>query len=160
MLKLLHLHMKFKFAPLEIFGPPKYRASFYVKSLFLQRLNNYLDKRVKRIISIDWDYYLLKSIDHLFDLPLPEETLLATSGSSHGSILNGGLLVFSPGYGEEFIKFWQQMLENYDGWHYTVKSAKDLPGLNKRLLLIGISVMGIITCCLNSIILSYNHFMV
>ncbi|KAL0231852.1 hypothetical protein GEMRC1_011256 [Eukaryota sp. GEM-RC1] len=117
-----------KFAPLEIFGPLKYRASFYVKSLYLQRLNNYLEKPVKRIISVDWDYYLLKSIDHLFDLPLSEETLLATPGSSHGSILNGGLLVFSPGYGEEFIEFWQEMLENYDGWHYTVKSAKKLTG--------------------------------
>ncbi|KAL0231426.1 hypothetical protein GEMRC1_010830 [Eukaryota sp. GEM-RC1] len=117
-----------KFAPLEIFGPPKYRASFYVKSLYLQRLNNYLEKPVKRIISVDWDYYLLKSIDHLFDLPLSEETLLATPGSSHGSILNGGLLVFSPGYGEEFIEFWQEMLDNYDGWHYTVKSAKKLTG--------------------------------
>ncbi|KAL0206221.1 hypothetical protein P9112_001528 [Eukaryota sp. TZLM1-RC] len=121
------------FAPQEIFGFAHYRASFYVKAYYLQKLNNYLKKPVKRLISVDWDYFPLQSMDHLFDVPVPAESLLATPGASHGSILNGGFLVFSPNLADDFIDFWQDMLKNYNGWHYTVKSANTLSGSEQEI---------------------------
>ncbi|KAL0231050.1 hypothetical protein GEMRC1_010455 [Eukaryota sp. GEM-RC1] len=111
--------MDLKLAPIRYFRYIKYRASFYAKSYFVMNVNDFLPENpVDRIISIDWDFFVLESFDHLFDAPVPKGSLLGTSArATSGILLNGGLLVFSPG-NSKFIEFWRFLLKHWNGWSY------------------------------------------
>ncbi|KAL0231423.1 hypothetical protein GEMRC1_010827 [Eukaryota sp. GEM-RC1] len=118
-LEIVTFAMDLKLAPVKYFRCKTFRASFYVKSYFLMKINDLLPENpVDRIISIDWDFFVLESFDHLFDAPVPKGSLLGTSARwSSYTVLNGGLLVFSPG-NSKFIEFWQFILNNWNGWSY------------------------------------------
>ncbi|KAL0206313.1 hypothetical protein P9112_001620 [Eukaryota sp. TZLM1-RC] len=78
---------------------------------------------VQHLISLDWDYFIYQSLDHLFDVPVSPESLLAVPGGNPATFLNGGFLVLSPGYGDDYISFWQALLRDYNGWHYFCEGA-------------------------------------
>ncbi|KAL0231350.1 hypothetical protein GEMRC1_010754 [Eukaryota sp. GEM-RC1] len=118
-IEIVSFSIDLKLAPFEHFQSKTFRASFYLKSYFLMKINDLLHENpLDRIISIDWDFFVLESFDHLFDAPVPKGSLLGTSAHwSSYTVLNGGLLVFSPG-NSKFVQFWQYILKNWNNWSY------------------------------------------
>ncbi|KAL0206282.1 hypothetical protein P9112_001589 [Eukaryota sp. TZLM1-RC] len=118
-LEIIPFKVDFKMEITRYFEHDFFRASFYIKSYFMMKVNDYIPNNpIDRIISVDWDLFLLDSFDELFDLPIPSISLLGTNSVGGSTVpMNGGLLVFSPG-NNEFMEFWKSLFKPWQGWSY------------------------------------------
>ncbi|KAL0214476.1 hypothetical protein P9112_006660 [Eukaryota sp. TZLM1-RC] len=114
-----------------------YRASFYLKCFYIVNINDYVSPPIERVITLDWDVFLLTSIDHIFDLPLEKFSLVATGESSATYVtINGGLLSFSPG-DTNFLNFWKEIISNFQHtpWNYYYPHNQVLSGSEQSIFL-------------------------
>ncbi|KAL0215887.1 hypothetical protein P9112_008071 [Eukaryota sp. TZLM1-RC] len=81
-------------------------VTFIAKSYYLMKINEYLEpsRQIDRLIFIDLDLFIFTSYDHLFDLDVPQESLIGTHDPAFTFPFNSGMFVISPGH-EDFVKW-------------------------------------------------------
>ncbi|KAL0241689.1 hypothetical protein GEMRC1_006924 [Eukaryota sp. GEM-RC1] len=104
-------------------GATYFRAPYVAKCYYLMKINDFLpkEKPIDRFIFLDFDLFIQKSFDHLFDINVPKESVLGTHDVNLNIPFNTGLIVSSPIF-DDFVDWSMNKLPAMAGFHYFRKN--------------------------------------